>query len=58
MVKWKYSDADTICDCGEQIQIMEHLLKYHMRPQECTTENLTEYNEVAKECVFEWMNNV
>ena len=31
---------------------MEHLLKCSMRPQECTTEDLMEYNEAAKECVF------
>ena len=57
MVKWKYSDADTKCVCGEQIQTMEHLLKCPMRPQERATEDLMEYNEVAKECVFQWMNN-
>ena len=27
MLNWKYSDADTICDCGEQTQTMDHLLK-------------------------------
>ena len=37
---------------------MQLLLKCHMRPQECTTEDLMEYNEAAKECVFQWMNNV
>ena len=37
---------------------MEHLLKYPMRPQECMTEDLMEYNEVENECVFQWMNNV
>ena len=58
MLKWKYSDADTICDCGEKTQIMDHLLKCPMLPQECTTEDLMEYNEAAKECVFQWMNNV
>ena len=47
-----------ICDCGEQTHIMDHLLKCHMLPQECTTEDLMEYNETAKECVFQWMNNV
>ena len=58
MLKWKYSDADIICDCGEQTQTMDHLLKCPMLPQECTTEDLMEYNEIAKECVFQWMNNV
>ena len=37
---------------------MEHLLKCHMQPQECTTEDLMEYNEVANECISQWMNNV
>ena len=55
---WKYSDTDTICDCGEQTHTMDHLLKCPMLPQECTTEDLMEYNETAKECVFQWMNNV
>ena len=27
LLKWKYSDADTICDCGEQTQTLDHLLK-------------------------------
>ena len=27
---------------------MDHLLKCPMHPQECTTENLMEYNEAAK----------
>ena len=33
MLKWKYSDADTICDYGEHTQSMEHLLKCPMMPQ-------------------------
>ena len=58
MLKWKYSDADTICDCGEQTQTMDHLLECSMLPQECTTEDLMEYNKAANECVFQWMNDV
>ena len=58
MLKWEYSDADTICDRGEQTQTMAHLLECPMLPQECTTEDLMEYNETVKECVFQWMNNV
>ena len=58
MLKWEYSDADTICDCEDQTQTMTHLLKCPMLSQECTTEYLMEYNEVAKGCVFQWMNNV
>ena len=53
MLKWKYSDADTICDCGEQTQTMDHLLNGPMLTQECVTEDLMEYNEGAKECVFQ-----
>ena len=37
---------------------MDHLLKCSMLPRECTTEDLMEYNEAAKECVSQWMNNV
>ena len=58
MLQWKYSDAGTICDFGEQSQTMDHLLKYPMLLQECTTEDLMEYNEAAKKCVFRWMSNV
>ena len=58
MLKWKYSDAYTICDCGEQTQTMDHLLKCPMLSQECTTEDVMTYNETAKECVFQLMNNV
>ena len=57
-VKMEISDSDTIGDCEEQTQTMDHLLKCPMLPCECTTEDLMEYNEVAKECVFQWMNNV
>ena len=32
------------CDCREQTHNMDHLLKYPMLPQECTTEDLMEYN--------------
>ena len=39
-------------------QTMDHLLKYPMLPQEYTTEYLMEYNEAAKKCIFQWMNNV
>ena len=56
--KWKYSDADTKCDCGEQTQTMDHLLKCPMLPQECTNEDLMAYNETANEGVLQWMNNV
>ena len=58
MVKWKYSDADTIGDCGDKRHTIEYLLKCPMRAQEYTAEDLMEYNEVEKECVFQWMNNV
>ena len=58
MLKWKYSDADTICDGAEQTQTMNHLIKCPMLPQECATEDVMEYNETEKECVFQWMNNV
>ena len=58
MLKWKYSDADTICEWGEQTQTMDHRLKCPILPQECTTEDLMEYNKTAKERVLQWMNNV
>ena len=53
MLKWKYSDADTICDCRERTRTMDHLLKWPMLLQECTTEDLMECNEAAKECVIQ-----
>ena len=37
---------------------MDHLLKCPMLTQECTTEDLMEYNEAVIECVFQWINNV
>ena len=39
---------------------MDHLLKCLMLPQECTTDDLMEYDETAKakECVLQWINNV
>ena len=37
---------------------MDHLPKCPMLPQEYTTEALMEYNEDAKEAVFQWMNNL
>ena len=33
-------------------QTMDQLLKCPMLSQECTTEDLMEYNKAAKECVF------
>ena len=30
---------------------MDHLLKCPILPQECTTEDLMEYNEAVKECL-------
>ena len=27
-------------------------------PPECTTEDLMDYNEATKECVFQWINNM
>ena len=37
---------------------MDYLLKCSMLSQQCMTEYLMEYNEAAKECVFQWMNNL
>ena len=51
MLKWKYRDADTVCDCAEQTQTMNHLLKCPLLSEECTTEDLMEYNEYAKVCL-------
>ena len=47
-----------LCDCEEQTQTMDHLLKCSILPQEFTTEDLMAYNEAGKGCVFQWMNNV
>ena len=58
MLKWKYSDADTMCDCRELTQTMDHLIKCHSLSQEYTTDDLVEYNEAAKQFVIQWMNNV
>ena len=52
MLKWKYSDADTICDCGEQTQTMDHLLKCPMLPQECTNEEEAGRTELRKHSLF------
>lgn len=58
MKKWKYSDDDTMCECGESTQTMEHLLKCRLLEQECTPEDLMEYNDTAKDCVRLWMSRV
>ena len=42
-------------DCGEQIKTMDHLRRCLFLSQEWTTEDIMEYGEAAKECVFQWM---
>ena len=58
MLKWIYSDADTMYVSGKKTHTMDHLLKCHMLYQECTTKDLMDYNEAAKLCVVQWINNV
>ena len=38
---------------GDRTQTMDHLLEWPMLPQACTTEDLMEYIEAVKECVFQ-----
>ena len=58
MLKWIYSDADTTCDYGKKTHTMDNLVKCSVLSQECTIEDLMGYNEAAKECVFQCMNNM
>ena len=54
--KWKYTDEDdTTCDCKEADQTMEHLLKCPLLRQTCSLDDLMGYNDVAKECVRQWI---
>ena len=57
--KWKYTDEnDTTCDCKEADQTMEHLLECPLRRQTCSLDDLMVYNDVAKECVRQWIGLV
>ena len=54
--KWKYTDEDdTTCDCKEADQTMEHLLECLLLRQTCSLDDLMGYNDVAKECVTQWI---
>ena len=57
--KWKYTDEDdTTCDCKETDQTMEHLLECPLLRQTCSLDDLMVYNDVAKECVRQWIGLV
>ena len=57
--KWKYTDEDdTTCDCKEGDQTMEHLLECLLLRQTCSLDDLMVYNDVAKECVRQWIGLV
>ena len=57
--KWKYTDEDdTTCDCKEADQTMEHLLECPLLRQTRSLDDLMVYNEVAKECVRQWIGLV
>ena len=57
--KWKYTDEDdTTCDCKEADQTMEHLLECPLLRQTCSLDDLMVYNDVAKECVRQWIGLV
>ena len=54
--KWKYTDEDdTTCDCKEADQTMEHLLECPLLRQTCSLDDLMVYNDVAKQCVRQWI---
>ena len=57
--KWKYTDEDdTTCDCKEADQTMEHLIECPLLRQTCSLDDLMVYNDVAKECVRQWIGLV
>ena len=57
--KWKHTDEDdTTCDCKEVDQTMEHLLECPLLQQTCCLDDLMVYNDVAKECVRQWIGLV
>ena len=57
--KWKYTEEDdTTCDCKETDQTMEHLLECPLLRQTCSLDDLMVYNDVAKECVRQWIGLV
>ena len=51
-------EDDTTCDCKEADQTMEHLLECPLLRQTCSLDDLMVYNDVAKECVRQWIGLV
>ena len=54
----KVDEDDTTCDCKEADQMMEHLLECPLLRQTCSLDDLMVYNDVAKECVRQWIGLV
>ena len=56
--EWGYlKDADVTCVCRSEPQTMDHLLKCPLLNQECTAEDLAEFNDAAQDCVQLWLKH-
>jgi len=58
MKQWGYVDKghDTLCECGEHEQTMQHLLQCRLLKDAVTQKDLVAYNKKAQRCVEKWMH--
>ena len=57
--KWGHTDNDDLdYDCGSESQTMQHLLRCPLLEQVCSADDLATHNDIARNCVQQWLNTV
>ena len=57
--KWGYLDNEDVTRvCGSEPETMEHLLRCPRLGHKCDTEDLSVFNDRAKNCVQFWLNHI
>ena len=58
MHKWGYTVGSTLCDCGQEPQTMQHMLRYPLLDEACTINDLAQNTQRAQKCVQQWKDVV
>ena len=58
LIKWGYHTGNPSCNSGTETQTMEHLLQCPLLKAPCSRDDLSTFNDTAKNCVKLWQSTI
>ena len=57
LVKWGFT-ADASCECGADVQTLDHILRHCQAGPRCSDEDLREANDTARRWLHKWRDKL